>query len=213
MKPIDTLEDIQRELVALAKLDSRLEHVISQAGEVPLRRTSADFAGLAHIVVGQLISVVAASRIWERLQKVVSPFESEVLLSKSDEELFGAGLSNAKMRTLRAVATEIQNGLILEDAVTWPGDVAHKRLCEIKGIGPWSADVFLLFCAGHPDVFPVGDVALQAAVQHAFGLDARPKGTGFADIAAVWAPHRGTAARLFWAYYREMKNGREVLPV
>lgn len=213
LRPIDTLEDIERELSALLMLDERLVHVSEVAGEVPLRRRSADFAGLCNIVVAQLLSVAAAASIWARLEALVVPFEPDVLLSISDEELLGAGLSKPKLRTLKAIADELKGGLVLDEAVTWPGDVAHKRLCEIKGIGPWSADIFLLFCAGHPDVFPVGDVALQAAVQHAFGLEERPKGKVLESIAKVWSPHRGTAARLFWAYYRVMKEGRETLPV
>ncbi|SDR27685.1 DNA-3-methyladenine glycosylase [Pseudovibrio sp. Tun.PSC04-5.I4] len=213
MKPIDTLEDIERELSALVLLDERLVHVREIAGDVPLRRRTADFAGLCNIVVAQLISVAAAASIWARLDALVVPFEPDVLLSKSDEDLLGVGLSNAKLRTLKAIAGELKAGLVLDEAVNWPGTVAHKRLCEIKGIGPWSADIFLLFCAGHPDVFPIGDVALQAAVQHAYGLEDRPKGKVLEKIAKAWSPHRGTAARLFWAYYRVMKQGRETLPV
>ncbi|KZK93697.1 DNA-3-methyladenine glycosylase [Pseudovibrio sp. Ad46] len=213
MRPINTLEDIERELASLVQLDERLVRVADVAGEVPLRRRSADFAGLCNIVVAQLLSVAAAASIWARLEALVVPFEPDVLLSKSDEELLGVGLSNAKLRTLKAIAEELKAGLCLNEAVDWPGEVAHKRLCEIKGIGPWSADIFLLFCAGHPDVFPVGDVALQAAVQHAFDLEERPKGKVLAEITEAWSPHRGTAARLFWSYYRVMKEGRETLPV
>lgn len=213
LEPINTLKDIERELASLVLLDERLVRVAEVAGQVPLRRRSADFAGLCNIVVAQLLSVAAATSIWARLEALVVPFEPDVLLSKSDEELLGVGLSNAKLRTLKAIAEELKAGLCLSEAVEWPGEVAHKRLCEIKGIGPWSADIFLLFCAGHPDVFPVGDVALQAAVQHALGLEARPKGKELAEIAEAWSPHRGTAARLFWSYYRVMKEGRETLPV
>ncbi len=213
LRPINTLEDIERELASLVLLDERLVRVVDVAGQVPLRRRSADFAGLCNIVVAQLLSVAAAASIWARLEALVVPFEPDVLLSKSEEELLGVGLSNAKLRTLKAIAEELKAGLCLNEAVEWPGEVAHKRLCEIKGIGPWSADIFLLFCAGHPDVFPVGDVALQAAVQHALGLEVRPKGKELAEIAEAWSPHRGTAARLFWSYYRVMKEGRETLPV
>ncbi len=213
MRPINTLEDIERELASLVLLDERLVRVVDIAGQVPLRRRSADFAGLCNIVVAQLLSVAAAASIWARLEALVVPFEPDVLLSKSDEELLDVGLSNAKLRTLKAIAEELKAGLCLNEAVEWPGEVAHKRLCEIKGIGPWSADIFLLFCAGHPDVFPVGDVALQAAVQHALDLEVRPKGKELAEIAEAWSPHRGTAARLFWSYYRVMKEGRETLPV
>ena len=82
----------------------------------------------------------------------------------------------------------------------------------LPGIGPWTAQVYLLFCAGHPDVFPVGDIALQNAVQHALGLEHRPTPKPLTAIAEAWSPHRSVAARLFWAYYANMK-GREAVPL
>ncbi|WP_068084309.1 DNA-3-methyladenine glycosylase family protein [Polycladidibacter stylochi] len=213
MQAIDCLEDLERELQLLLKRDSRLEAVLAKAQTVPLRRRNADFAGLSNIVVAQLLSVKAASTIWERLVAAVVPFTPEKLLECNDDVLLGAGLSNAKMRCLRTIALEITNGLDLLELCRLQGDEAHKRLVEIKGIGPWTADVYLLFCAGHPDVFPIGDVALQNAVGMAFAMETRPKGKELAEIAHKWAPHRGTAARLFWAYYKAMREGQETLPI
>jgi DNA-3-methyladenine glycosylase II len=82
-----------------------------------------------------------------------------------------------------------------------PAADAVAALSAIKGIGPWTAEIYLMFCAGHPDIFPVGDLALQKAVAHAFELEARPMGKTLAAIAETWAPHRATAALLFWRYY------------
>jgi DNA-3-methyladenine glycosylase II len=86
------------------------------------------------------------------------------------------------------------------------------RLTAVHGIGRWTAEVYLLFAAGHPDIFPARDVALQTAVGHAFGLAARPDEKALIAIAESWAPWRGVAARLFWAYYRALR-GREAVPL
>ena len=93
-----------------------------------------------------------------------------------------------------------------------PHDAAIAQLTAVRGIGPWTAEVYLLFCAGHPDMFPAKDVALQSAVGDAFSLAARPDEKALAAIAESWAPWRGVAARLFWAYYRATR-GRDAIPV
>ncbi len=183
------------------------------AGEVPLRRRRSDFAGLANIIVAQQVSVASASAIFSRLETVLRPFDSDVLARLTDEELASAGLSRPKIRTLRAVGEALKGGLDLADLARRPPVEAHAKLCAIKGVGRWSADVFLLFCAGHPDIFPSGDVALQNAVRDAFALEGRPSIKELDAIAARWAPWRGVAARLFWAYYKENRRGRETLPV
>ncbi|MTI18382.1 DNA-3-methyladenine glycosylase 2 family protein [Rhodobacteraceae bacterium RKSG542] len=210
---IETAEDIQRELGSLIQRDPRLEPLLAAVGEVPLRRRSADFEGLSNIVVAQLLSVQAAASIWSRVVTLVQPFEPQVLLSVDEEALRAAGLSWAKIRTLRAIAQEVDGGLDLHALALQAGDEAHARLCQIKGIGRWTADIYLLFCAGHPDVFPSGDKALQNVVQSVLALEACPQPVHLDDIARAWAPHRGTAARLLWAYYAVMKNGKETLPV
>jgi DNA-3-methyladenine glycosylase II len=86
-------------------------------------------------------------------------------------------------------------------------------MTAIKGIGPWTAEIYLLFCGGHADIFPAGDLALAEAVRAALKLDERPADRALREIAAAWAPWRGVAARLFWAYYRAIKGGRDALPV
>jgi DNA-3-methyladenine glycosylase II len=93
-----------------------------------------------------------------------------------------------------------------------PADAAHEALCAIHGIGPWTADIYLLFCLGHPDAWPAGDLALQEAARLAFGLPARPNAKQINVLAEPWRPWRGVAARLLWAYYRAVKQ-RDVIPV
>ena len=110
------------------------------------------------------------------------------------------------MRTLRAAAAASLDGLDLDALAEAPAEEAHARLTAVKGIGPWTADIYLLFCVGHADIFPAGDLALRNAVANAFGL-ALPVGVAEIDaIAERWSPWRGVAARLFWAYYRAVRQ-------
>lgn len=213
MKPIDSLDVILEGIEHLKRADPRLLPVVEMAGEVPLRRRAPDFAGLVNIVVSQQVSVASGNAIYSRVEELVSPFEAVTLAGITDEELGKAGLSRPKIRTMRAIAGAINGGLDLAALASCPPEEAHARLCEIKGVGRWTADIYLLFCAGHPDIFPSGDVALQNAVRDAFGLEDRPKPDALDEIAGQWAPWRGVAARLFWAYYRALRQGRETLPV
>ena len=213
MTPITTEEDIEAGLKALIRLDPRLQEIAGTAGPIPLRRRAADFEGLAQIVTGQQVSVASAAAIFARLQVLIAPLTAENLATFTDEELAGAGLSRPKIRTLRALTEACGNSLDLAHLAQAPADEAHRALCEIKGIGRWTADIFLLFCAGHPDVFPSGDLALQVAVQESLGLAERLAPKELDVIAEAWTPHRAVAARLFWAWYKVKKQGRETLPV
>src|SRR5579872_5775182 len=114
------------------------------------------------------------------------------------------------MRALRALAEAIHGGsLDLAGLARLAGKDAHRALVAVKGIGPWTADIFLLFCLGHPDAFPAGDLALQEAARLALGRKRRPDTRALQKIAERWRPLRGVAARLLWAYYRAARQGRE----
>jgi DNA-3-methyladenine glycosylase II len=213
MKPIATDDDIRTGLAALVVSDSRLEPIASLAGPLPLRRRAANFEGLAQIVTGQQVSVASAAAIFARLQALVSPLTADNLERFSDVDLAGAGLSRPKIGTLRALSVACREELDLARLAEAPAEEAHAQLCAVKGIGRWTADIFLLFCAGHPDVFPSGDLALQIAVHQALDLPERPPQKALDAIAADWSPHRAVAARLFWAWYRVRKQGAETMPV
>lgn len=213
MKPIATDDDIRSGLARLIAADDRLVAIATVAGPLPLRRRAADFEGLAQIITGQQVSVASAAAIFARLQALVSPLTADQLDRLTDEDLAGAGLSRPKIRTLRAVSAACADGLDLARLAEAPAEEAHARLCDVKGIGRWTADIFLLFCAGHPDIFPSGDLALQIAVHDALDLDERPAQKALDAIAADWAPQRAIAARLFWAWYRVRKQGRETMPI
>jgi DNA-3-methyladenine glycosylase II len=212
MRRIDTPDDIQGGLQALVSLEPRLAHVLDIAGEVPLRRHAAGFESLAGIIVSQQISKASADAIFTRLKAAIEPFTPRQLLRAGEAALVSAGLSRPKQKTFFAVAEACEDGLDLEALCGLAAQDAVARMTVLPGIGPWTAEVYLLFCAGHPDIFPVGDIALQNAVRHAFSLEARPTPKPMAAIAERWSPHRSVAARLFWAYYANMK-GRDGAPL
>lgn len=210
---IETPEHIAAGLAALAAADPRLPAVISFAGEVPLRRRPPSFAALVQIIISQQVSVASASAIGARLAALVDPLEAHVLPAHTDEALAGAGLSRPKIRAVRALAEAVGGGLDLQAIANVPADAAREELCRIKGIGRWTADIYLLFCAGHPDIFPSGDIALQNAVRDAFALTERPSPRALDELAEAWAPWRGVAARLFWAWYKAAREGRDSQPL
>jgi len=207
---IDSQENLEVGLKRLLRKDRRLRAVATTAGSLSLRSRSAGYAGLARIIVGQQVSVAAANAIWAKFEVSVPGMSAAAILSAEDALLRAAGLSVQKVRTLRAIAEAHVGGLDLEGLAT--ADDAHTQLTAIRGVGPWTADVYLMFCLGHPDVFPEGDLALRKAVAQAFALDEPDPGqAAIRDIAAAWSPHRTVAAYLFWAYYSAMKR-REGLP-
>jgi DNA-3-methyladenine glycosylase II len=206
------MQDIERGLFYLRRADPRLAGVIAQSGDVPLRRSEPGFASLASIVVSQQVSKQSADAIWQRLVSLVDPLEPAAFLAGGEAVWRAAGLSRGKQRTLVAVSEAVlENRLDLEHMCRIDGEAALAEMTAIKGIGPWTAEVYLLFAAGHPDIFPAGDIALQSAVADAFGFDARPNDRELRRLAESWAPWRGVAARLFWAFYAA-RRGRNVTP-
>ena len=211
MQRIFTLDDIAAGLDALCVIDPRLDKVRAAAGEVPLRRSEPGFRSLVSIIVSQQVSRASADAIFGRLERLADPLTPETLLAAGDSLFRDAGLSRPKQRAVLAVSEAVGNGLDLSKLCDLDAEAAISAMTAVSGIGPWTAQVYLLFAAGHPDIFPAGDVALQSAVGHALGIDPRPGEKALIGIAESWTPHRGVASRLFWAYYREIK-GREGAP-
>jgi DNA-3-methyladenine glycosylase II len=205
-------EDIDEGLAALVVLDPRLAAVVERAGELPLRLDEPGFASLVSIVVSQQVSRASADAIMGRLVGLVVPLDAAGILVGGADALRSAGLSRPKQKTVLALADAVARDEIDLDHMTRIGaDEAMARLTSLHGIGPWTAEVYLLFCAGHPDIFPAHDVALQSAVGHGFGIEPRPSAKELYALAESWSPWRGVAARLFWAYYGKMR-GRDALP-
>ena len=190
-------------LDALARLDDGFMQTMRAAGGLPLlRRRRSGFAGLAAIIVSQQVSTASANAIFGRLQARFPDLCASDILQASDVELRTCGLSAPKTRTLRAVADAVACGrLDFESLAVLEAEVSHAMLCAIKGVGPWTADIFLLFCLGHADAWPVGDLALQEGARLALGLQARPDAKALLTIGERWRPLRGGAAHCLWAFY------------
>jgi DNA-3-methyladenine glycosylase II len=211
MQHISSPEDIASALDELCTADPRLVKVRALAGEVPLRRSQPGFASLVSIIVSQQVSRASADAIFGRLAKLADPLTPEVLSAAEDSLFRSAGLSRPKQRALISVSQAVLGGLDLLRLCDREAEEAIGVLTSVSGIGRWTAEVYLLSAAGHPDIFPARDVALQTAVGHALGIDPRPSEKPLMNIAESWAPHRGVASRLFWAYYRHIRD-REGAP-
>jgi DNA-3-methyladenine glycosylase II len=176
-------------------------------GQPPLRKGQSGFCGLASIIVSQQVSVASANAIFARLTATIVPLEAGVIVTAPDAQLQACGLSRPKIRTLKAVAATIESGaLSLDRLAKMSPEAAHSELVAIHGIGPWTADIFLLFCLGHPDAWPAGDLALQEAARIILKLTARPAIQAMQTIGERWRPWRGVAARILWTYYRRIKS-------
>ena len=202
MRSIRTEKDLKEGVAALVGSCAHLARVHALAGDPPLRRRPAGFKGLARVIVGQQLSIASARAIWQRLEARVRPFTTESLLATPDKDLRLAGLSAGKIATLRGVAESVTNGSLDLDALKRAREgLIHAKLTALKGIGPWTADIYILFCLARADAWSPGDLALQVAVSDAFALEARPDQALMIEIAEAWRPWRAVAARMLWSYY------------
>jgi DNA-3-methyladenine glycosylase II len=213
MRIIDTEADIRAGVKALRRKCPTMRHVHDTAGDPPLRRRPAGFEGLARVIVGQQLSIASAAAIWQRTAAACEPFEPATLLRLTDRKLAGAGLSRPKIRTLRAIATACADGLDLAALAGASDEEVHAALTAVVGIGPWTADIYIMFCLGRADGWAPGDLALQIATQRAFALADRPGKDDMIALAERWRPWRGVAARLLWAYYAAVKARSTAVPV
>ncbi len=204
---IDTPEGVAWHLDALVALQPRLAPMLETVGVVMPRVNPRHFAGMAKVICGQQISVQSAAAIWGRFSQIPGALDAQTYLLLDEDTVRSAGFSRSKFLTLRAVSEAVVSGDLDFAALdTMAGDEAIVRLVALRGIGPWTAEVYLLFCAGHPDIFPAGDLALLKAAHHGLGLDARPTIKEMIAIAHEWSPHRSVAALLFWRYFAALKN-------
>jgi DNA-3-methyladenine glycosylase II len=202
MRSIRTEKDLKEGVAALVGSCAHLARVHALAGDPPLRRRPAGFKGLARVIVGQQLSIASARAIWQRLEARVRPFTTESLLATPDKDLRLAGLSAGKIATLRGVAESVTNGSLDLDALKRAREgLIHAKLTALKGIGPWTADIYILFCLARADAWSPGDLALRVAVKDAFALEARPDQALMIEIAEAWRPWRAVAARMLWSYY------------
>jgi DNA-3-methyladenine glycosylase II len=210
---LHTDADLQAGLVQLILADPRLKTVAEKAGPLSLRRREAGFPGLCAIVCGQQLSTASAAAIRARLFAAFDPFHHDAVRRARADKLKRLGLSAPKIKSIRQIGKAVAKGRIDLTAVgNMDADQAHAALTALHGIGPWTADIYLLFCLGHADAFPSGDLAVQESARIAFGLHKRPDAKALAKMAEAWRPWRGVAAHLLWAYYHAVKK-RDVMPI
>ncbi|MEZ5878941.1 MAG: DNA-3-methyladenine glycosylase 2 family protein [Tepidamorphaceae bacterium] len=169
-------DDLSHTLNHLAARDEGMCDALTQCGVPALRRRAPGFEGLAAIITGQQVSTHAARAIWNRLETGLGEVSYGAVSRAADEDLAACGLSRPKIRTLRALVEAVESGAL--DFVQLDGaddETVHTTLTSIKGIGPWTADIFLLFCLGRADAWPAGDLALMEAIRIMRGLPDRPK--------------------------------------
>ncbi len=200
---ISCAEDVAEGVAALRLLEPRF----ALAPSPPLRREPGGFSGLLRIVTGQQLSVAAARSIWARLESAGATSEAG-LAALDDDALRACGLSASKIRTARGLAEARVDYRALAEIAE---PEAAARLTALRGVGPWTAEIYLMFCVGRADVFAPGDLALQEAARRLFDLPARPAPRALAALAQAWSPWRAVAARLLWAYYA-VETGREGAP-
>jgi DNA-3-methyladenine glycosylase II len=189
----------------LVAADPDLARIEAQAGPLPWRRRADGFEGLLQAIVGQQISNQAAAAIWARLRAVPGAVSPQGLLALDDAALRAAGLSRPKVAHARALAEAFADGRLA--AATLAGmedEAAIAAIAAVRGMGRWSAEVYLLFALGREDVFPAGDLALAGAAAALKGLPARPAPAALRLLAEPWRPWRGLAARLLWHHWRHL---------
>ncbi len=208
MRIIKNDADIAEGVSALIKIEPKFRIAVELSPPIPLRRKPSGFASLLQAIVGQQISVAAAAGIWTRIE-AAGPVTPETILAMSDDALREWGLSRPKVKYAKAIAEAVDTGALSFDYCRdAPVDDAIKMLTAIKGVGPWTAEIYLMFSVGRADVFAPKDLALQESAKILFGLETRPTDKELAEMAAGWSPWRAVAARILWAYYRVAK-GRE----
>ena len=194
-----------RALDALAETDDDLAGAMEQVGYPEERRRPAGFQTLMHIITGQQLSTRAAATIVGRLHEATEPdLTPERFLRLSDEELRAIGFSRQKVLYGRGLSEAILKGdFSPDDLASRPDEEIVAAITAIKGFGRWSAEMYLLFSLGRPDVWPADDLAVRVAVQNLKRLDKRPGTKQMDAIAESWRPHRGAVAIFLWHYYRK----------
>ena len=209
---MDVFGDTSAACDALAEADPVLAHALEAIGAPHIRRRPGGFEALFRIIVEQQVSVPSAQAIWKRCLKGVDPLTPQSALGAGERGLRACGLSGPKIRYVLALAEAVECG-DFDPAHTsnMPDDEASLALQSLKGIGPWTAAIYLLFCEGRVDVWPPGDVALLSAWREARiaagkGRGPAPTMAGLDRRSARWTPQRGLAAHILWTYYAHIRG-------
>lgn len=196
-------ERLREGIDAIAALDEHIAAALGRAGYPEPRIRAQGYETLLRTIVGQQVSVGAANSIWGKLEAAIGDIaDPRALLARSFEDLRGAGLSRQKIGYAQSLAELSASGAI--DFANLPADdeEAIALLSAVKGIGRWSAEIYLLFAEERPDIWPAGDLAVQAELGRIKGLPKRPTEREAREIAELWRPHRGAAAIFMWHHYK-----------
>ena len=195
-------KSIKDHVEALASREPAFAAVLERHGVPEPRASERGAQTLLRTIVGQQVSVAAARSMWAKLEAGFgSPPDLAKLLAASDEELRAAGMSRQKSGYIRSLAELIISGELDLENLPDDDEEAIARLTQIKGIGRWSAEIYLLFAEGRADVFPAGDLAVMIEIGRLLGLDDKPSEKQLRELAEAWRPYRGAAAVLAWHSY------------
>jgi DNA-3-methyladenine glycosylase II len=199
---VRTTKSIRAAVDALAEREPAFARVLETHGHPEPRGSDPGATTLLRTIVGQQVSVAAARSMWAKLEAAFgSPPDLTRLLAASDEDLRAAGMSRQKSGYIRSLAELVLSGELDLDNLPKDNEEAIALLTKIKGIGRWSAEIYLLFAEGRPDVFPAGDLAVQVELGRLLGLPDKPAEKHLRELAEAWRPHRGAAAVLAWHSY------------
>ena len=181
--------------------------ILDRAGVPRFRRRRNGFPTLLHIILEQQVSIDAAAAMHRRLSDTCRPLAPEPFLALDEATLKRCGFSRQKISYARGLAEAVASGRIdFAELALMPDDDARAALVALKGIGRWSAEVYLIFALGRPDIWPAADLGLQLAVMECLGLDERPKEPALREMGERWRPWRTVAACLFWQSYLHARN-------
>jgi DNA-3-methyladenine glycosylase II len=195
-------------VAALCARDPDLARIVELAGPPPSRQREPGFGALLRIIVGQQVSAKAADALWRRTLTVFDPLTPEAVAVADDDKLRACGFSRQKILYARNLAGEVVDGRLDFAALDRMDDAAATAaLIRLKGIGPWSAEIYLLFALGRPDVWPIGDLAVQIAVRRLKRMRSHPSPKRMIKVGEAWRPWRSAAAMLLWHAYAKLPEG------
>jgi len=199
---VRTSHSIRRDVEALASREPAFAKVVETHGVPEPRNSERGTQTLLRTIVGQQVSVAAARSMWAKLEAAFgSPPDLHKLLAASDEDLRAAGMSRQKSGYIRSLAALVISGELDLENLPADDEEAIALLTKIKGIGRWSAEIYLLFAEGRGDVFPAGDLAVLIEIGRLMGLPEKPSEKQLRELAEAWRPYRGAAAVLAWHSY------------
>jgi len=196
-------DQLQAAMTALCAIEPAFAVAVANKGHPAPRISERGFATLLRTILGQQVSVASAQSVWNKLDALVGGAADPAnIAAASDETLRSAGLSRQKLGYARSLADEVTSGRL--DLANLPEDdeEAIAALVRVKGIGRWSAEIYLLFAEGRTDIWPAGDLAVQIEIGRILGHDARPSEKMTRELAEAWRPHRGAAAIFLWHHYQ-----------